>query len=57
MGQILSVLDVFTFTCKFQDDDDDNDGLLSYYRIPNNSEKSLERRIFIEKQIDVNTNK
>jgi len=54
MGQILSIFDVFNDTCRFEDDGNDN-GLLMYYHLPSESEKSLERIRFIEKQIEINS--
>jgi len=54
MGIVFSIFDIFDKSCKFEDDNDDN-GLLMYYRIPSESEKSLERRKLIENQIKINS--
>lgn len=50
MGQIFSIFDIFNDTCKF-DSEEDSSGLLKYYEIPSKSEKSIERRSLIEKQV------
>lgn len=55
MGNIFSIFD---YSCRFNFEDEDNDdtGLLMYYHIPSPSDKSLKRRKCIQKQIQNNLN-